>query len=132
MTAQEIALGIKILKEWKKVQKEGYKSFFISQNEKEFYERIPEEIYSIYDHKGNFIADLLETDYIDFYDKNIIINTNDYVLQGVPEGYPVDVANYFVNKEHKDAIAMVKVQRVVIVILDEPKWKRHDDNAEQF
>ncbi len=129
MNVREIVLGMKILEEWKKVQKEGYKSFFIFQNEKEFYERIPEEIYSVYDHNGIFVADLLETDYLDFYDKDIVINTDDYVLQGVPEGYPVNVSNYFIRRERQDAIDMVKKRRVVIVILDEPKWKRHGGNA---
>lgn len=93
-------------------------------NEKEFYDKIPEEIYSIYDCAGNFIGDLLESDYVEFHDKGIIINTDEYVLQGFPEGYPVDIATYFVSKEHQNTIPKIKKKRCVVVILDDPKWKR--------
>lgn len=63
-------------------------------------------MYSVYNYKGNFVGDYLETDFCDLLDNELIINTNDYQSQEYIEGgieeYPTDIANYFVRKEEQE------------------------------
>lgn len=126
--AKQLIDALKIYETWKVAVKEGYKNFLIYQNEKDFYLKIPEEVYSVYDYKGNFVGDYLESDFCDLLDNKLIVNTNNYQSQEYIEGgieeYPKDIANYFVRKEEQEQVAEIKKRRTIIVILDEPKRKK--------
>lgn len=118
---------MKIFEAWKNVKNEGYKNFLIYQDEREFYNSIPEEVYGVYDYKGNFVGDFLESDFCKFYDEDIFINADNYEAQGLTKedisNYPTNIGNYFVDKRKQNVIPQIKKNRTVIVILDEPKWK---------
>lgn len=122
---RQIADNPKIHAIWKNASKEGFKYFFIYQNREEFLCQIPEEVFGVFDCHGQFVGDLLESDFMELYDKNIIICDADLLSNNSTinetDNYPTDIGNYFANKDMKDAISLVKERRTIIVFVDELK-----------
>ena len=110
---------------WKDACSEGFKNFFIYQNRKDFHRYTPEEVYGVFDCHGNFIGDLLETDFCIFFNDNTIISIDEYLsynhTKDKANDYPTDIGNYFVNKDRMEAIPYIKKKRTIIVIIDELK-----------
>ena len=107
---------------WKDAYTEGFKNFFIYQNEKDFHRYIPEEVYGVFDYHGNFVGDMLETDFIHFFNDDTIISIDEYLsydhTRDKAEDYPTDIGNYFVNKDRMDVIPYIKKKRTIIVIVE--------------
>ena len=107
---------------WKDACTEGFKNFFIYQNEKDFHRYIPEEVYGVFDYHGNFVGDMLETDFIHFFNDDTIISIDEYLsydhTRDKAEDYPTDIGNYFVNKDRMDVIPYIKKKRTIIVTVE--------------
>ena len=110
---------------WKDACSKGFKNFFIYQNRKDFHRYIPEEVYGVFDCHGNFIGDLLETDFCIFFNDNTIISIDEYLsynhTKDKANDYPTYIGNYFVNKDRMESILFIKKKRTIIVIIDELK-----------
>ena len=107
---------------WKDACTNGFRNFFIYQNEKDFHRYIPEEVYGVFDYHGNFVGDMLETDFIHFFNDDTIISIDEYLsynhTRDKAEDYPIDIGNYFVNKDRMDVIPYIKKKRTIIVIVE--------------
>lgn len=116
---QQIADNPKIHAIWENASKEGFKHFFIYRNRDEFLCNIPEEVFGVFDSHGNFVGDLLESDFMDLYSRNVIIcdadlQSNNHSTNEA-DNYPTEIGNYFANKDMKDAIPLIKERRTIIV-----------------
>lgn len=95
----------------------AYKKTFRFKDEDDFYANIPEDIYSVADKNGNFIGDILETDYLNLVDNADVINLMD--LDQDPEiiEFHRNSFNYYVvNANKQEALANVLKNRVLIQI----------------
>lgn len=107
---------------WKDACTNGFKNFLIFQNEQDFHSYIPEEMYGVFDCYGNFVGDLLETDFCYFFNDDTIISIDEYLsynhTRDKAEDYPTSIGNYFVNKDRMEAIPFIKEKRTIIVIVE--------------
>lgn len=95
----------------------AYKKTFRFKDEDEFYANIPEEIYSVADKDGNFIGDILETDFWELVDNGDVINLLDLKQNSeILDFHRNSMSDYVINSQKLDALNNVLKSRVLILI----------------
>lgn len=95
----------------------AYKKTFRFKDEDEFYANIPEEIYSVADKDGNFIGDILETDFWDLVDNGDVIILLDLKQDSeILNSHRNSMSDYVVNANKQNALDNVLKSRVLMLI----------------
>lgn len=97
----------------------AYKKIFHFKNWDDLYDNIPEEIYSVADKTGNFIGDILETDFWELVDKEDVITLLDLTQdEEILNLHRNPLSDYVVNANKQDALNNVLKNRVLIQVDD--------------
>lgn len=95
----------------------AYKNTFRFKDEDDFYANIPEDIYSVADRDGNFIGDVLETDFWELVDNGDVITLLDLTQDPeILELHRNSMSDYVVNANKREALENVLRKRVLIHI----------------
>lgn len=95
----------------------AYKKTFRFKDEDDFYANIPEEIYCVADKDGNFIGDILETDFC-----KLVNNDDVIILLDLKQNSEIlnlhrnSMSDYVINANKQDALDNVLKNRVLILI----------------
>lgn len=95
----------------------AYKKTFRFKDEDDFYDNIPEDIYSVADKDGNFIGDILETDFWDLVDNGDVIILLDLKQDSeILNSHRNSMSDYVVNANKQNALDNVLKSRVLMLI----------------